>query len=214
MLNCVERLRGNRTYIIADDLVFRAGCRDQRNWCYRRRGLPCASARSFVRFRFRYCKDRGIRGLHYAGMAAGKADAAAAPGSVRLSLPMSSSRRTFIKHLPFLYSLPGTLAAAPKSGLLEQRLLASFERLEMADTHEHFFDDRDRISQHVDFFTLAQGYTMSDLVSAGLSTESSRLIRNEQAPEMERWQAFEKYWKYTRDTGYGQALTLAAHDLD
>src|SRR5216683_1492690 len=146
-------------------------------------------------------------------MAAGKADAAAAPGSVRLSLPMSSSRRTFIKHLPFLYSLPGTLAAAPKSGLLEQRLLASFERLEIADTHEHFFDERDRISQHVDFFTFAQGYTTSDLVSAGLSAESSRLIRNEQAPEMERWQAFEKYWKYTRYTGYGQALRLAVHDL-
>jgi len=126
---------------------------------------------------------------------------------------MSSTRRTFIKHLPFLYSLPGTLAAAPKSGLLEQRLLASFEKLEIADTHEHFFDERDRISQHVDFFTLAQGYTTSDLVSAGLSAESSRLIRNEQAPEMERWQAFEKYWKYTRYTGYGQALRLAVHDL-
>ena len=98
---------------------------------------------------------------------------------------MSLPRRTFIKHLPFLYSLLGTLAAAPKSGLLEQRLLASFEKLEIADTHEHFFDERDRLAQHVDFFTLAQGYTFSDLVSAGLSAESSRLIRNEQAPEME-----------------------------
>src|SRR5260370_11677987 len=83
----------------------------------------------------------------------------------------------------------------------------------MAGTKRHFFGERDRIPKHVDFFTLGQGYTTSDLVSAGLSAESSRLIRNDQASEMERWQAFEKYWKYTRYTGYGQALRLAIHDL-
>lgn len=85
--------------------------------------------------------------------------------------------------------------------------------MEIADTHEHFFDERDRVTQRVDFFTLAQGYTISDLVSAGLPPELSRVIRNESAPEMERWQAFEKYWKYTRYTGYGQALRIAVHDL-
>ena len=122
---------------------------------------------------------------------------------------MSFSRRAILKHLPFLY----TSAAAPQSRMLEQRLLASFEKMEIADTHEHFFDERDRVTQRVDFFTLAQGYTISDLVSAGLPLELSRVIRDEQAPEMERWRAFEKYWKYTRYTGYGQALRIAVHDL-
>ena len=74
--------------------------------------------------------------------------------------------------------------------------------MEIADTHEHFLDERDRTAQRVDFFTLAQGYTISDLVSAGLPPQSSRLIRNEQASETERWQAFENYWKYTSFTGY------------
>ena len=126
---------------------------------------------------------------------------------------MSSSRRTFLKHLPVMYCLPGTPAAPAESRKLEQRLLASFEKMEIADTHEHFFDERERVAQRVDFFTLAQGYTMADMASAGLPAESSRLIRNEEAPEMERWLAFEKVWKYTRYTGYGQALRLAIHDL-
>ena len=125
----------------------------------------------------------------------------------------TSSRRSFLRQAPFLCALPGT-AAAPASRSLERRLLTAFENLEFADTHEHFFDEPDRLAQHTDFFALmAQSYTLADLASAGIPPESSRLIRNEQASDVDRWRAFEPYWKYCRFTGYGQALRLAIHDL-
>src|SRR5580704_10354070 len=125
----------------------------------------------------------------------------------------TSSRRSFLRHTPFLCALPG-MAAAPASRSLEQRLLSAFESLEIADTHEHFLDEPDRLAQHADFFAImGQSYTQADLASAGLPPESSRLIRNEQASDPDRWRAFEPYWKYCRFTGYGQALRLAIHDL-
>src|SRR5258708_3550207 len=125
----------------------------------------------------------------------------------------TSSRRSFLRQTPLLCALP-TMAAAPASRSLEQRLLAGFENLEIADTHEHFLDEPDRLAQHTDFFArMGQSSTQADLASAGISPESSRLIRNEQASDIDRWRAFEPYWKYCRFTGYGQALRLAIHDL-
>lgn len=125
---------------------------------------------------------------------------------------MLSSRRSFLKWAPALCALPA--GGAPPSRSLEQRLLGEFNKLEIADTHEHFYDERDRVAMHVDFFMLAeQSYVMSDLNSAGIPPESSRLIRNQQASDIDRWRAFEPYWKNTRFTGYAQALRLAIADL-
>jgi hypothetical protein len=124
----------------------------------------------------------------------------------------TSSRRSFLRQATILCALPGMAAAPSRS--LQQRLLTAFESLEIADTHEHFFDEPDRLAQHTDFFALmAQSYTQADLASAGIPPESSRLIRNEQASDIDRWRAFEPYWKYCRFTGYAQALRLAIHDL-
>jgi len=118
-----------------------------------------------------------------------------------------------LRQAPFLCALPG-IAAASASRSLEERLLKEFEKLEIADTHEHFFDEQERLRQRTDFFAImAQSYTQADLASAGLPVESSRLIRNEQATDIDRWRAFEPYWKYCRFTGYAQALRLAIRDL-
>ena len=125
----------------------------------------------------------------------------------------TSSRRSFLMQAPFLCALPG-VAFTASSRSLEQRLLAAFENLEIADTHEHFLDEPDRLAQHADFFALmAQSYTQADLASAGIPPESSRLIRDEHASDIDRWRAFEPYWKYCRFTGYAQALRLAVRDL-
>lgn|SRR5579872_907674 len=127
---------------------------------------------------------------------------------------MNSSRRAFFLKAPVLFISANAAVKADPSNSLERRLLAELEDLQIADTHEHFFDERDRVGQHVDFFSLVQGaYTGTDLASAGITPEASRLLRNENAPEMERWRAFEPYWKLVRFTGYAQALRLAVHDL-
>src|SRR6478609_4054980 len=90
---------------------------------------------------------------------------------------VGTSRRSFFGLSPFLTGLGGDWLAAATSDSLEKRLFAELENLEIADTHEHFFDERDRITQRIDFFALVQAaYTGSDLVSAGMPAEASRIF--------------------------------------
>ena len=133
--------------------------------------------------------------------------------SNRVLTSPNSSRRAFLGAIPWISAVPGVAGQTVSSRSLVERLLAAMQNLEIADTHEHFFDERTRIAQQIDFFTLAEGYTLADMASAGLPPDSSRQIRNQAAPVEERWRAFEPYWKYARFTGYGQALRLAVHDL-
>jgi predicted TIM-barrel fold metal-dependent hydrolase len=124
------------------------------------------------------------------------------------------SRRSFLGALPLLVTAGEPAIRAAPPGSIGSRLLAELEELEIADTHEHFFDEADRVTQHVDFFRFAQnGYSGADLVSAGMPPEVSRIVRDERLPDMERWRAMEPYWKLVQFTGYGQALRLAMRDL-
>jgi predicted TIM-barrel fold metal-dependent hydrolase len=132
----------------------------------------------------------------------------------RLACQTRFSRRSFLSAAPLLLVPLTPAGAADVSASLDARLLAEVERLEIADTHEHFFEEKERVAQHVDFFSIVQGaYTMSDLISAGMPADASRLLRDEKAPEAERWRAFEPHWKLARFTGYGQALRIAMRDL-
>lgn len=125
-----------------------------------------------------------------------------------------SSRRTFLKSAPFLSAVPAAKAQNGRSRALERRLYAAFEKLHIADTHEHLYSEADRLAMRVDFFSLVeQGYVMSDLVSAGLTGADAKILRDQNAPVAERWRAFEPHWKNSRFTGYGQALRLAVRDL-
>jgi hypothetical protein len=81
------------------------------------------------------------------------------------------------------------------------------------DTHEHILAESDRVSQPVDFFTLAGHYAINDVISAGLPRESQELIENGAATAEQKWRAFEPYWKYARSTGYGEALQIAIRDI-
>ncbi|HET6220413.1 MAG TPA: amidohydrolase family protein [Acidobacteriaceae bacterium] len=107
-----------------------------------------------------------------------------------------------------------TAASAASPASLQSQLTAEFKNLSIADTHEHFFDELDRVKRHVDFFSLVQGsYVESDLVSAGMPEEALRVFHDQQALDSERWRAMEPYWKLVRFTGYAQALQIAVHDL-
>jgi uncharacterized protein len=110
-------------------------------------------------------------------------------------------------------ALPGVGAALAASRTLEQRLFSEFEQLRIADTHEHFYEESERLRRHTDFFTFTEAYVGSDLVSAGMTPESSRIVRDPQATDVDRWRAFEPWWNLVRFTGYGQALQIAMRDL-
>jgi len=105
--------------------------------------------------------------------------------------------------------------AAPgkPSGLLRTRLRTALNDLELFDSHEHFWDERERTSGPFDFFSLVNDYVISDVISAGLTPEASKIVRDVNAAATIRWRALEPYWRYTRYTGYGQALRLAMREL-
>ena len=115
-----------------------------------------------------------------------------------------------VKYLPLL----GVGSApAQTSRSLEDRLLGELEAIETVNTHEHIIPESERVSQKIDFFTLAGHYAINDLISAGLSQEAVKVINDVNAPEATRWRAFEPGWKMARFTGYGQALRIAVRDI-
>src|SRR5690348_5527596 len=81
------------------------------------------------------------------------------------------------------------------------------------DTHEHIWHEDVRLQRKVDFFLLFSPYTVSDLVSAGMSPQVVRDLQNPEIPLQKRWESFAPYWPFTRTTGYGRCLLIAARDL-
>jgi hypothetical protein len=101
----------------------------------------------------------------------------------------------------------------PGSHSLEQRLVGAFDAREIADTHEHLLDEKERVARKIDFFSLIGHYAIGDAVSAGMPREALQVMQNKGASDVERWHALEPYWKYSRFTAYNQCLRIAIRDI-
>ena len=134
-----------------------------------------------------------------------------------------SARRNFLRAFPLSLAFGGgladealasnTTAASPGSQSFAPRLLEEFNKTWLFDTHEHIIPESQRLSERTDFFSLAGGYTISDVISAGLPPEDLKLVNDHDAPVERRWSAFAPYWQLARFTGYAQALRIALRDL-
>jgi hypothetical protein len=127
---------------------------------------------------------------------------------------MSVTRRNLLTAFPAL--APPAMSARPvstPSASLRGRLGAAFQKTILFDSHEHFWEEAQRVSKPLDFFSLASDYVIGDLTSAGLPPDAAQTIQDGKAADLERWRAFEPYWKHARFTGYGRALRLAVRDL-
>lgn len=127
-------------------------------------------------------------------------------------MPMTWSRRSLLA-LPVLGAAQSPPRRAGTSASLRTRLVQAFERTRLFDSHEHFWDEAERVSKPLDFFILSTDYVISDVISAGLPAEGMRLVRDTNASDKARWAAFEPYWKHARFTGYSRALRLAIQDI-
>ena len=107
-------------------------------------------------------------------------------------------------------SAAGQTQSAPS---LEQRLLARLKNIPVINTHEHILPENERTAQTIDFFTLAGHYAINDVISAGLSQESLKIVNDPRAAIADRWRAFQPYWNAARFTGYAQALRIAINDI-
>jgi glucuronate isomerase len=122
-------------------------------------------------------------------------------------------RRWLLTQFPFFAAAPLGAKKAPRSRSLRQRLLDGVEEPEIIDTHEHIIPEQERVSQPIDFFTLAGHYAINDVISAGLAADAQKMINRAETPLAERWRAWEPFWKFARFTGYGQALRIAIRDI-
>ena len=100
-----------------------------------------------------------------------------------------------------------------KTNTLERSLVDVFDKMWIADSHEHLIDEADRNSRDIDFFDLLSHYTLDDLSLAGLPREGVQLVMNKKAPEEKRWAAVDLYWRYARFTGYARNLRIAINDI-
>ena len=131
---------------------------------------------------------------------------------------MFKGRRSFLSSSLATISMVGAVAksaaaAAPEPQSLEQRLVAAFDALEIADTHEHLLDEKERCAQTIDFFRLIGHYALGDAISAGMTREALQLMENKNASDMDRWKALEPYWKFSHLTAYSQCLRTAVRDI-
>ena len=127
---------------------------------------------------------------------------------------MPYDRRSFLGSLSGLAAVSALAASpAPQRGSFESDMVAAVDAIPLVNTHEHIIPEQERVALDVDFFTLAGHYAINDLISAGLSGDDLRLVRDESAPVERRWQAFEPFWNSARCTGYGQALRIAIRDI-
>lgn len=92
-------------------------------------------------------------------------------------------------------------------------LRESAARMSIFDTHEHLWHEKARLEKKVDFFLLFSHYTSDDLVSAGMAPRAVADLQNPDIPLEKRWSGFAPFWPYTRTTGYGRCMLIAARDL-
>jgi predicted TIM-barrel fold metal-dependent hydrolase len=87
------------------------------------------------------------------------------------------------------------------------------------DTHEHLIEESERISgrsRHIksdDWSMIFSHYLDSDLVTAGMPKESYDKFFSPKVEPVDKWALIEPYWPAVKNTGYGQAVRIAAGEL-
>ena len=135
------------------------------------------------------------------------ANRATTPGEVAFGIP----RRALLAGFPGLAFAQNERPPSPRFATRSPP--KCIRQLDLFDSHEHFWDERERTSTPFDLFSLVNDYVISDLTSAGLTPEAGKIVRDINAPVDVRWRAFEPFWQHARFTGYGQALRLAIREL-
>jgi predicted TIM-barrel fold metal-dependent hydrolase len=89
-----------------------------------------------------------------------------------------------------------------------QTILGELERITIIDAHEHLPPELLYNQKKVDALTLFSHYCRGDLAAAGLDQSGVDFIFSD-GPLMERWAAFEPYYKNISRTAYARAAHIA-----
>jgi uncharacterized protein len=90
----------------------------------------------------------------------------------------------------------------------------------LIDTHEHLIEEKDRLVgaahprvQSDDWSLLLSHYLNSDLLVAGMPQEAYDRFFSPEIDPIAKWRLLEPYWPAVKNTGYGQAVRIAAQQL-
>ncbi|MCE5249645.1 amidohydrolase family protein [bacterium] len=117
------------------------------------------------------------------------------------------------KKLPDIYR---TINISP----LRKELFDKVFSTPFIDTHEHLFEESERLAgtatpgiRSDDWTMVFSLYVSDDMMTAGMSQqESNRFFSPDVAPN-DKWRLLEPCWPYIRNTGYGQAVCIAIREL-
>ncbi len=96
----------------------------------------------------------------------------------------------------------------------EKRIYEAVFSIRLIDTHEHIMSEMDALASPADFSCLFTNYQMEDLISSGVtSAKMYNTFKRKDATLDEKWEVIKNNWSYTRHTGYGRSVLIAARDL-
>jgi len=134
-----------------------------------------------------------------------------AGGAVGMSALLGAKGAAGESMRPREVSMPGRANAA-----LVERVFAT----PLIDTHEHLIEEKDRLAgtahrrvQADDWSLLLSHYLNSDLVVAGMPSESYDRFFSAETDPVDKWRYLEPYWPAVKNTGYGQAVRIAMQQL-
>ncbi|MHC4674621.1 MAG: amidohydrolase family protein [Planctomycetota bacterium] len=87
------------------------------------------------------------------------------------------------------------------------------DAIRVIDTHEHLYEERERLNKPIDFIDLFDQYACYDLQSAGMPAADWERCLQPDTPADEKWKLFEPYYRAARNTAYLKASEIAIRDL-
>ena len=106
------------------------------------------------------------------------------------------------------------------SGSARDAIFAKVFSTPFIDTHEHLIEEKGRLSgaSHPrvpadDWSLLFSHYINSDLRTAGMTNQELERFFSPVTDPVDKWRILEPYWPAVKNTGYGQASSIAIREL-
>lgn len=144
-------------------------------------------------------------------------------GFIMKHKPIKISRRSSIKQIGVAGSAallgavanPATKITYAEDVNSAEQIYQKITDTPFIDTHEHLMEEDDRVKGQLgdranDWSFLFSHYIDSDMLSAGMPKDQHEAFFSTKIDPMKKWDLLEPYWPAIRNTGYGQAVEMAA----
>lgn len=93
------------------------------------------------------------------------------------------------------------------------RLLSYIDDLPVIDCHEHMAGPDHLVRFSEPIAALIAGYYTGDLISAGLTEQELRFLRDDAVATGDKWPLFQQYWERSQHTAYARITKLVMRDV-